>query len=159
MTCIPSCLDYWIVLYDWLLDCFSWQRVHNNPPPASLYFMKIRSQVAYPPFFKFVQWTQPPLPPLPPHTTKPFSTIFVVLFLLQNGWLYHIWYVILSNDIIDLHMRSLVTSTTRTLQCVFCNKASVYWDWTDDAVFCYYSDLISNKSTNKDTQHTQAPTE
>ena len=103
------------------------------------------------PFSNFVKWNHHH--PLPTHPTKPFPTLFVVLFLWRNGWLCHIWCVILLNDIMDLHVLSLVPSNTRTLWCGFCNKASVYWGWTYDVLFCYYSDLISHKQTKTHSTH------
>ena len=92
------------------------------------------AEVSYPPFLIY---EDPPILPILSFsnfydTAKPLPTIFVVSFLWQNGWLCQIWCVILLNDIMNLHVLSLVPSTTRVLWCVLCNRASVNWDLTYD---------------------------
>ena len=45
-------------------------------------------------------------PPLFPVNSDPHH---LLLFLKQNGWSRHVWFAILLNDAMDLHMSSLGT--------------------------------------------------
>ena len=64
--------------------------------------------------------------PLPPFSVfsqlhSPTSTIFVALLLSVNVWSYHIWYVILLNDMTDKHLLSLdilVPFMQQVIKCV-----------------------------------------
>ena len=95
----------------------SWQSGANFSilwgPPPTLY-------IVYPPlFFKFC---------LLPEKKKKFSVtsnlhphcfLSVVLFLWLNGWSLHIWFAILLNDNMDLHMSSLGSLVPEGPWCVF----------------------------------------
>ena len=64
----------------------------------------------------------------------------------------HIWCVILLNDVMDLNMLRLVTSTTRILWSVLCNKVSVYLRsniWRSFLLVLWFAII----QTNKDTAH------
>ena len=92
-----------------------------------------------------------------PVIPNPHPTVLsVVLFLWLNGWSHHIWYAILLNDDIDLHMLGLVTLLLEGPWCVFyAIRHQVYWGLKHKVVCCWYSDLISHAQTQKHRQHTQ----
>ena len=51
-----------------------------------------------------------------------------LLFLWLNGWSYHIWCVILLNDVMNLHMLGLGNLVPEKPWCVFCAiRRQVYW--------------------------------
>ena len=88
--------------------------------------------IAYPPFSKFCSTPAPH--PAPNKTTR------------------HIWCVILLNGVMDLNMLRLVTSTTRTLWSLLCNKVSVYLRsniWRSFLLVLWFAII----QTNKDTAH------
>ena len=94
-----------------------------------------------PPFQLF---SNPPIPFLSPPTPIP-TALSVVLYFWLNGWSYHIWCAILLNDIMNLHMLSLGTLVPEGPWCVFyVTRHQMYWGLTHNAVFCWYSDLISH---------------
>ena len=111
-----------------------------------------------------------PTPPPPPHTHThththpphffkfyPTSLPFLSFFLLPC---FFDWMGDRSTSVLFLtqlhygstHVKSWYLSTTRTLRCVWCNNASVYWGLRYDLVFCWYWFDITH--TNKDTRHT-----
>ena len=82
---------------------------------------------------------------------------FVAFFLWLNGWLHHIWCVILLNDIMDLHMLNLGTLVTQASCSVFyatrgqfTNIYHMIWFFANTVIW-YYT-LI-----NEDMQHIQRP--
>ena len=91
------------------------------------------------PFSNFVQ-------PLPPS----------LLFLWLNGWLCHIWYVILM--ILWIYTCRVLVGPS---WCVFCARSCQVYLGLIHVVFCWYSDLISHTQvhthTHKATHHTQGP--
>ena len=92
----------------------SWQRCANPP-----YFMKI-----------------PPKLPTP-------TALSVVLFLWLNGWSCHIWFAILLNDNMDLHMSSLGTMVPEGPWCVFyATRHQVYWGLTQGVLLVLWFDII-----------------
>ena len=110
-------------MYDPIPRKHSWQRGPNPP-----LFYEPYCQIANPVFFKFCP-TRPSF--LLPPTLTP-TALSVVMLLWLNGWLRHIWCVILLNDIKDLHMSSLGT------WCVFyASKCRVYWGLTHNVGFCW----------------------
>ena len=104
-----------------------------------------------------------PLHPLlhPPSTSlspPTLTTIILslVIFLWLNGWSHHIWRAIILNANMDIHMSSLVTLVPVGPSFVFyVTRHQVYWGLTHNAVFYWYSNLISHTQTCKHTQHTQ----
>ena len=103
--------------------------------------------------------TPPPSPqllPCPCHL-QPSPPLFFLLssVLWLNGLLRHIWYVVLFNYNMDLHMSSLGTLVPEGTLCVFyAAKRQVYWGLIHNVVFYWYS---NSTSQNKHTQHTQEP--
>ena len=101
--------------------------------------------------------------PNPPPTflsspTPSPTFLSVVLFLWLNGWSHHIWYAILLNDDMDLHMSNLGTLLPEGSSCVFyAIRDQVYWGLRHNVVFYWCSDLISHTQTRKLTRHTQWP--
>ena len=78
-----------------------------------------------------------------------------ILFLWLNGWSYHIWYAILFNGNMDIHMLSLATLVPEGPWCVFyATWCQVYWGLTHNVVFNWYFHLISH--TNTHTTHSGA---
>ena len=66
------------------------------------------------------------------------TVLSAVLFLWLNGWSHHIWYAILLNDDIDLHMLSLVTLLLEGPWCAFyAIRHQVYWGLKHKVV-CYW---------------------
>ena len=93
----------------------SWQR-----HPKHLFYEDLPF-IAYTPISNFIPLLSPP----PTHTHPPFrlklptlTALSVISFLWLNGWLRHIWCVILLKDIMVLHIPSFCTLV------VLCNKAS-----------------------------------
>ena len=72
----------WLFRWDCVFQVGLWTPLWTMDP---LYFMK-----------------NPPRLPIPPPPTSTPITLFVVLFLCLNRWLYHFWCVILLNDIMYL---------------------------------------------------------
>ena len=68
------------------------------------------------------------------------SVLFVVLFLMLNGWSCHIWCAEWWYG--STHVEPWYLSTRRTLMCVLCNKTEVW----HNVVFHCYSDITH---TNK----------
>ena len=109
MTYIQTCFHAWLLD---LLDCFIILIIR---------FLVRRG------FLPSILWRPPILPTLPfsnfiqhhhphPHSSravKPLSTLFIIFSLWLNEWLCHICWVILLNNIMDLHMLSLVPSTAK----------------------------------------------
>ena len=86
---------------------------------------------------------------LSPPTPTPPIALSVVMFLWLNGWSRHIWCAILLNYNMDLYMSSLGTLVPEGPGCVFhATKHQVYRSLTQNVVFHWYSDLISNTNTH-----------
>ena len=86
----------------------SWQRGPNPPNFESPPIYCISSLL----FFKFCPT---PLPPSSLFLTSTLTVLFVILLLLLNGWLSHIWCVILVNDIMDQLVELWYLSARRAL--------------------------------------------
>ena len=95
--------------------------------------------------FSFSNLVHPILPcHLQPYPLTP-TILSVVLFLWLNGWSQHIWYTVLLNDNMDLHMSNLGTLVPEGPWCVFyATRCQLYWVLTRNVVFYWYSDLISH---------------
>ena len=101
-------------------------------------------------------------PSLPAFTPTSF---FAFLFLCLNGSSRHIWYVIICNDIMNIHMSSLGTLVLEGPCCFFVRlfflqqgvECTEVWH---SVFFCSYSDLISHTNIHpyihKDTAHAGA---
>ena len=130
----------------------SWQR-----HPKHLFYEDLPF-IAYTPISNFIPLLSPP----PTHTHPPFrlklptlTALSVISFLWLNGWLRHIWCVILLKDIMVLHIPSFCTLVPEGRSCVFyATRHQVYWGLIQVS-FCWYSDLFDITHTN--TQHTQRP--
>ena len=108
--------------------------------------------ISYPTSSNFVQ-PPPPLPP-PPHTDTHTHCSFFALFLWLNGWLCHVWCVILLNYIMDLnHMPSQSTLVPEGPVVCFMKQGVKFSDvW--HLMWFYASILICY---HKDLQHPQGP--
>ena len=108
----------------------SWQRDPNplyyKDPPYFAY--------PHPPFF-FKFWTVPH-----PITSIP-TALFIALFCWLNGWLRHIWCVILLNDIMDLHIRSLGTMYQKDHIVCFMQQGVKFTEVSQNVIFYWYSVL------------------
>ena len=101
----------------------------------------------------FQLFSNPPIPSLLPPTPTP-TALSVVLYFWLNGWSYHIWCAILLNDIMNL-MLSLGILVPEGPWCVFyVTRHQMYWGLTHNAVFCWYSDLISHTKRHTTTHST-----
>ena len=121
----------------------SWQRLPN------------------PPFL----WRRPYFMSPPTFTPTAISDFFN--FWL-NGWLCHIWCVILLNAIVGLYMSSLGNLVPEGPCYVFyATRRQFYWGLIHNLFFCWCSDFISHKHTHahahshththKDIEYTQGP--
>ena len=111
--------------------------------------------IVYPLFFKF--WSLPP--PTLLSTTPTLTALSAVLFLWLHGWPPDIWCVILLNDIMDLHMLSLVTLVPEGPWYVFyATRHQVYWGLTHNVAFCCYSTLIWYQAHTSTHTHTHTHT-
>ena len=133
----------------------SWQR-----HPKHLFYEDLPF-IAYTPISNFIPLLSPP----PTHTHPPFrlklptlTALSVISFLWLNGWLRHIWCVILLKDIMVLHIPSLCTLVPEGRSCVFyATRHQVYWGLIQVS-FCWYSDLfdITHTNTHKHTAYSEA---
>ena len=113
----------------------SWQRIPYllvlcTPYFGSLYFLNLSTH-------------PPPLSNLHSH-----CFFFVTLFRWLNGLLHHIWYVVLVNDIMDLHIFSLGIILPEGSFCVFKRtRCQNYWGLAQNLVLTWYH--TRTKTLNK----------
>ena len=100
--------------------------MHSQQRASNPYsFMKI-PLYWQPPIFKFCLHPAPCLSS--PKSLPPLFTLFFALFIWLNGWSFHIWCVILFNDVMDLHMLILGTLVPEEPCCVFyTTRHQIYW--------------------------------
>ena len=145
---------------DWIyLTCFSNLVARGYLTP--LFYEDPLIWSISPPFFKFCATSLPPSPS-PPTSTS--TALFLVLFLWQNRWLYHIWCVILFSDIMDLHMLSVGTLYHKDVAVCFMQqgiKITEVWHimWYFVVNLIWYHTHTKNTYTQKHTRHTQGPTD
>ena len=97
-------------------------------------FLTLPPYIGYPPppFFKFC-----PTPPPPLASNLQPQCMFYCHFLWLNGWLHHIWCVILLSDIMDLQMLRLGTLIPEGPSSVFyAIMYQIYWGLAHNVVFC-----------------------
>ena len=112
----------------------------KTPPPILL----------IPTFSNFVQT------PSPPRFQPPTPCTFCCHFSLTEGWLRHIWCVILLSDIMGQHMSRLSTLVPEGLCSVFYATSTKFTEvWHIMGFFA--STLIWYYTDTKDTQPTQGP--
>ena len=124
--------------------------------------MKTPLNCLHTPLFQILSYPPSPCSLLP---TTPSSLLFLlscylsfcclsaVLFLL-NGWLHHIWWAILLNDILAQHMSILGTLVSEGPWCVFyAIRHQIYcMAW---CTMCFFAGTLIWYHTLKHTQHTQ----